>query len=238
MKNLMGILALLASSVLTAQQKNQEMPLGNRDYSEKKYTEAEARYRSAASNSEDGKANLNMGNAIYREKNPTEAGGAYLKAIEKAKTHDEKHRAYHNLGNVMMKAKDYQGAVEAYRNALRGNPNDEQTRYNFALAKKYLKDNPPPKDKGKDKKKEEDDKNDEKKKQDQKDKKDQDKKDQKDGQQQPKEGQKPQPKPQNGMSQQRMQNLLDAVNNEEKKVQQKVNGKKVQGRPVENGKDW
>ena len=40
-----------------------------------------------------------------------------------------------------MKDKDYSNAVEAYKNALRNNPTDEETRYNFALAKKMLKDN-------------------------------------------------------------------------------------------------
>jgi hypothetical protein len=71
-----------------------------------------------------------------------------------------------------MKEKNYTQAVEAYKNALRNNPNDDQSRYNFALAKKMLKENPPKDDK-KDKKK---DKKDEKKDKDQ-DKKD-DKKDQ------------------------------------------------------------
>ena len=90
-------------------------------------------------------AAYNLGNAIYRQKQPGEAANAYLNAIKNARTKQQKHMAYHNLGNVMMKEKNYQGAVEAYKNALRNNPADEETRYNFALAKKMLKDNPPPK---------------------------------------------------------------------------------------------
>jgi predicted negative regulator of RcsB-dependent stress response len=46
-----------------------------------------------------------------------------------------KHKAFHNLGNVFMKKKNYTEAVEAYKNALR-RPSDEETRYNYALAKK------------------------------------------------------------------------------------------------------
>ena len=64
-----------------------------------------------------------------------------------------------------MKEKNYTKAVETYKNALRNNPADEETRYNFALAKKMLKDNPPKDDK-KDKKK---DKKDDKKDKDKKD---------------------------------------------------------------------
>ena len=48
---------------------------------------------------------------------------------------------------------------------------------------------------------------------------------------------KPKPLP-GGISQQRLENLLDAVNNEEKKVQQKVNAQKMKGKPVQTEKDW
>jgi hypothetical protein len=48
--------------------------------------------------------------------------------------------------------KNYEAAAEAYKNALRNNPNDEETRYNYALAKRKKKDNPPPKDNKKDNK--------------------------------------------------------------------------------------
>jgi cytochrome c-type biogenesis protein CcmH/NrfG len=46
-----------------------------------------------------------------------------------------KHRAFHNLGNVLWMKRITQ-AVEAYKNALRNDPSDEETRYNYALAKK------------------------------------------------------------------------------------------------------
>ena len=143
-----------------------------------------------------------------------------------------------------MKEKNYSAAVEAYKNALRNNPTDEETRYNFALAKKMLKNNPPKKDDKKDKK----DKKKNNKKDDKKDKKD-DKKDdkknddKKDGDQKNKNDQKnnqdgqPKPKP-GGIQKERVQNLLDAVNNEEKKIQDKVNAKKVKGKPIQTEKDW
>jgi hypothetical protein len=148
-----------------------------------------------------------------------------------------------------MKEKDYSNAVEAYKNALRNDPSDEESRYNYALAKKMLKDNPPPKDKNKDKNKDKDkDKKDDKKdpnkdkKDDKKDKGDNKDKDKKDGndkkdKQDKGEGEKPQPKP-SGASKQRIDNLLDAVNNEEKKVQEKVNAQKVQANPKKPEKDW
>jgi hypothetical protein len=125
-----------------------------------------------------------------------------------------------------MKGKEYAKAVEAYKNALKNNPNDDKTRYNFALAKKMNKDNPEKKDDKKDKDKKDD-------------KKEEPKEDKKDDQTKPKDEPKDQPKPQpSPANQQRMKSLLDAVNNEEKKTQDKVNAKKTKGKPTENDKDW
>jgi tetratricopeptide (TPR) repeat protein len=244
MKKYLVFLAVVFSGVLSAQQKyDRDLPKGNEAFGKKDFSEAEADYRiSHSRNPQTAAPAYNLGNAIYRQKQVAESESAYKSALEKARTHDEKHRAYHNLGNVYMTEKNYSAAVEAYKNALRNNPADEQTRYNYALAKKMLKDNPPPKD-NKDKKKDkknQDKKDQDKKKQDQKDK-DKDKQDQKQGNKpQPKDQQdqgQPKPKP-GGIPKQRLENLLDAVNNEEKKVQDKVNAKKVKGVQVQNEKDW
>jgi hypothetical protein len=146
-----------------------------------------------------------------------------------------------------MKNKDYSNAVEAYKNGLRNNPSDEETRYNYALAKEYLKNNPPKKDgdKNKDKKDKKDDKKDKDKDKEKKDdKKDQGKdkdKDNKEGDKKKDEKNqnegKPKPQP-GGMGKQRVDNLLDAVNNEEKKIQNKVNKQKIQANPKKAEKDW
>lgn len=235
---------LLISFLAKAQEKEKDknLPKGNESYTEKKYADAEAEYRiSESKNPKKSISSYNLGNAIYRENQASEAKYHYTKALKNAKTRTEKHRAFHNIGNTFMKAKDYSAAVEAYKNALRNNPADEQTRYNYALAKKMLKDNPPKKDddKSKDKKKQ---KEDEKKKKDNQDgknkdqdKKGQDNKDKKEGKD--KNQGKPQPQP-GGISKQRLENLLDAVNNEEKKVQDKVNKQKVQANPKKAEKDW
>jgi tetratricopeptide (TPR) repeat protein len=203
------------------------LPSGNESYSKKKYIEAEQDFRISQSNALSGsKSAYNLGNSIYKQKHFSEAKYSYGKAIEKMKSKPEKHKIYHNLGNVFMKEKAYDKAVEAYKNALRNNPKDEQTRYNYALAKELLDKNPP-KNNDKDKNK---DKQDQDKKEQDKDKQDKDKE---------KQDQKDQPKPQDGNTdKQRMQNLLDAVNNEEKNVQEKVKAREVKGKPTKNEKDW
>ena len=213
----------------------------NDEFDKKQFTDAEANYRIAGSRDpKNAKAIYNLGNTIYRINQPVEAAIAFAKAAVAAKIRPEKHSAFHNLGNTAMKAKDYTSAVGAYKQALINNPADDETRYNYALAKKMLKENPPKKD---DNKKDKDKKDKDKK---DKDKKDQDKKDQDKKDQDKKDGEdnKPEPKPAQpketpgGISKQRLENLLEAVNNEEKKVQEKVNKSKEKVKPKKTDKDW
>ncbi|KIA87078.1 tetratricopeptide repeat protein [Flavobacterium sp. AED] len=255
MKNLILHLLLLISFVVNAQQKDRILPKANEEYAENNFVDAEANYRISDSKFPNKTiAPYNLGNAIYKQNQVAEAKFAYAKALKNAKTRPDKHQAFHNLGNVFMKEKDYTQAVEAYKNALRNGPTDEETRYNYALAKKKLKENPPKddnkkNDKKSDKDKDKDKKNDDKKKDGDKDKKDDKDKDKKDDKgdkgdkdkdnKGPKPDDKGEPKPApGGISKQRLENLLDAVNKEEKKVQDKVNAQKVKGKPVKTEKDW
>jgi tetratricopeptide (TPR) repeat protein len=243
MKKLLLYSFLLLSFAIFAQEKDFHLPKANSEFADKKYAEAEAEYRiSLSNNPKKSISAYNLGNAIYKQNNNSEALFSYENAIKNSTARPEKHSAFHNSGNIYMKEKNYSAAVEAYKNALRNNPNDEETRYNFAIAKKMLKNNPPKKDDKKDKK---ETKKDDKKKDDKKDKKKDDKKknDKKDGDKKDKNDQKnnqdgqPKPKP-GGIQKERVQNLLDAVNNEEKKIQDKVNANKVKGKPIQTEKDW
>lgn len=238
--------AFTGKTGLYAQQKDRILPKANQEYADNKFVEAEANYRISSSKFPNkATAPFNLGNAIYKQKQSSEAKFAYVKALKNSNSRGEKHRAFHNLGNVFMNEKNYTQAVEAYKNALRNNPTDEETRYNYALAKKMLKDNPPKDDKKKDDKKDQEKKDDKKddKKDGEKDKKDKDKKDDKGDQDKQKKDPKPnengEPKPApGGISKERLENLLNAVNKEEKKVQDKVNAEKVKGKPVKTEKDW
>ena len=238
------------------------------------FPNAEADYRKAiALVPKDETGKYNLGNAYYNRAQNTEAMSRFKQAASVAQSKAEKHKAFHNLGNTFMKEKKYQEAVEAYKNALRNNPSDDETRYNFALAKDMLEKNPPQgggdddKDqnnkvdknqqdqnknedqKDSDKEKEGDD-GEEKEDKDQGDEKDEEQKGDKDKdkegdqekpkEQQEKEGDEPKKKkPAPGqLSPQQIKNLLEAMNNEEKKVQDKINAKKQKGVKVKSNKDW
>ena len=241
MKNLILYTSLLFCVGLLAQKKDEYLPKGDSEFAENNYRDAEANYRLSQSKFPDqSTATYNLGNTIYKFNQPAEAGQSYIKAAEKATSRSEKHKAFHNLGNVFMKDKNYTAAVKAYREALINNPADDETRYNYALAKKFLKENPPPpedkdkKDKDKQDKKEQDEKSEDKKEKD-------DKKDKNDGEgdkDEKPEQPKPEQKEGQGIPKQRIESLLDAVNNEEKKVQDKVNAQQIKGKPVQTDKDW
>lgn len=248
MNKIVYIVVLLVSGMLFSQEKDKNLYHGNQSFLQKSYTNAEADYRVTESKKSPKKAiaGYNLGNSIYRQNQPGEAQIKYIQALESAKTKTEKHRIFHNLGNTFMLDKNYDAAAEAYKNALRNNPLDEETRYNYALAKKKKKENPPPKgnddkkkDGGKDKQPQPEnnkkDKGDEKKDSD-KEKGDKDKKEDK-GDGDKKEDKNAEPKP-SGADKQRIDNILDAVNNAEKKLQDKINEKKVKPRATTNEKDW
>ena len=229
---------------------------GNDLFKQKRFVDAEVKYKKALKeNPNYSTAGYNLGNAVYEQNRLEEALPMYELVAKSAGEVETREKSFHNIGNVMMKQKQYDKAIAAYKNSLLLNPNDERTRYNLALAQKLLKDQQQDdqnKDQNKDKDKDQNkDQNSENKDQneDQGDdeKKDQDKNegdnknDENDQQDQKNQGDKKeqnkQPQP-NQLSKQQIEQLLEAMNNEENKTQQKVNAKKAKGKKVNQEKDW
>lgn len=235
----------------------------NNELVENDFVSAEANYRRAISKSDSNAvAPYNLGNSYYNRESFGEAFGRYKEAGERVKNKTGKHKAFHNMGNVFMKNKEYGKAVEAYKEALRNNPKDEQTRYNLALAKEMMKkeqqqnQNQNKDDQNKDDQKEENEQDQDKQSQggDEDDQQEQEQEEQPKGgedeeeqnkqeegeddkDQQPQQEQQQKPRP-NQLSKQQIENLLEAMQNEEKKVQEKMEAKKVKGPRVKNEKDW
>lgn len=257
---IVGMMLVCAS--VFSQKKGNSLKEGNKEFSEKNYAGAEANFRIEKSKTDNkSAASYNLGNTIYRQESYEESKYSYLETIEKSGDKSERHKAYHNLGNALMQEKNYQAAVDAYKNALRNNPYDEQTRYNFALAKEMLDKNPPPDDQNQDNQdqdnQDQDNQNKENQKggdeqdenQDNQDNQDQNQDNQDGGDNQDNQDQKgdgnqdQQPEGnQGGMPKQRIENLLDAVENQEKGIQQRVQKKKEleerKGQPRQSEKNW
>ena len=230
------------------------------------FIEAEKKYRLAVSTKKNNATgSFNLGNAYYNSELYDEALFRHLEAVNNSSTKPEKHKAYHNIGNILMQQKKCKEAVLAFKNALRNDPSDDESRYNLALAQECAKEQgggdgdgeDEDKDKEKDENKDEKDDSDEKKDKDEKnkekgdedeDKNEGDDKEDEDGKPKDENGDqknkdpkddKGQPQQQPGkLSPQQVKNLLEAMNNEEKKVQEKMNASKTKGAKVKTEKDW
>ena len=266
LKNFGLILFLLASISGSAQEEAAQISLSNNYVFEgnslvnENFIEAEKKYRLGVSAKQNNAAgSYNLGNAYYKSELYDEAMLRHLEAVNNSGSKLEKHKAYHNIGNTLMQQKRCKEAVSAYKNALRNSPSDDESRYNLALAQECAKEQGDGKGEDKDKDENKDDKensdenkdNEEKNKDkggEDEEKKEGDDKEDEDGKPKDDNGNqndkdpnkdKGQPKPQPGkMSPQQVKNLLEAMNNEEKKVQEKMNASKTKGVKIQTEKDW
>ncbi|MDT0558204.1 tetratricopeptide repeat protein [Ichthyenterobacterium sp. W332] len=276
MKIFFAIIALIFSSLsfsqeddkkdLKAQKKATNYVFEANKLVSEDFVSAEMEYRKAISESKKAvAAPYNLAHSYYKEGKLEESLIRHQQAARLASTKEEKHRAYHNIGNILMQNELCKEAVEAFKNALRNNPSDDESRYNLAMAKECAK-NQDGGGEDEDKKKDEQEQNkeDEQKKDDQgdekKENKDQGEDDKKEGEEKEDENGKPKdekqkqenekgkgdkekkqqkPKPQPGkLSKQQIKNLLQAMNDKEQKVQEKINAKKQKGAKVKTDKDW
>ena len=226
-----GIILLLLTAISVSAQKAERdyNRKGNRAYKDSTYVNAEVNYRKAIDvNPKSAISMYNLGNTLMQQNKLQEAMEQFVAATKMEKDKGNLAQIYHNMGVIFHSGKDYAKAVEAYKESLRNNPKDNETRYNLALAQKMLKDqeqNQQNQDQNQDKKEQE--------KEQDKDKQDQNQQDQQnqDQQQQP-----PQPQ-ENQMSKENAEQLLKSVMQDEKDVQDKVKKQQViQGGRLE--KDW
>jgi Ca-activated chloride channel homolog len=204
---------------------------GNKLYNEKKYTDAEVKYKKSLSKNKDlNEATFNLGDAYYKQEKYDDAAQQYQDVIARKPGSEILSKAYHNLGNSLLKGKKYEESINAYKNALKASPSDNDTRYNLAYAQSMLRQQQQQQ---------------QQQKQDQnKDKKDQDKKDQQSKQQENKDKQDQQKQQQQqqqaqqkqGISKEDAERMLQALNNDEKNRQKKLLKKEATRVQIE--KDW
>ncbi len=210
-----------------AQKENSFIRQGNRQYNDGKFKEAEIDYRKALERKPTSAMGaFNLGNALYRQENYEDAERNFMNAAGQIKATDPSARAgaFHNLGNAYLKAEKYNESIQAFRQALRLNPSDDETRYNLAYAMRKLSEQ----------QQQQQQKGDNDRKDDNKDQKDQqnsnENQDRQDQQQQ--QQQKPQ------ISKQDAERMLQALKNDEQKTLDKVNRQKAKAGPVQVEKDW
>ena len=225
-------LLLLGGISVHAQQKTDRDYLrsGNKLYNDSLFINAEVDYRKALDiNPKSTDAMFNLGNALLMQQKVKEAMEQYESVSKVEKDKSKLAEIYHNMGVILQSAKQYPQCIEAYKESLRNNPKDDETRYNLALAQKMLKDQQQNQQNQDQQQQQQEQKED---KQEQEQNQDQQEQDQKNQQQQQQQQQN-----KNEMSKENAQQLLNAVMQDEKNVQDKVKKQiQIQGKKLD--KDW
>ncbi len=210
-------------------------------YKDGKFSEAEVNFRKAT-DEKPGlfEAEYDIANSLFKQKKFEEAANEYDKLLQKSNEPNKRADLYHNLGNSQLMAQQFDKSIESYKNSLRIRPNDEDTRYNLAYALENLKQQQQQQNQEQNK----DDKNKDKDKKDNKDQQDKDQqkdqnKDNKDQQKKEDEKNKEEQNPSEPkISKEEAEQMLNAVQNQEKDVKAKLDKKKAVARPVSAEKDW
>ncbi len=230
------IVILFSAAGLMAQSLRSLNNDGVKKYNEKKFADAEVNFKKGLDKAPDNFiTNFNLGDAYYQQKRYDEALKSYQTALSEAKTGDEKSKVYHNIGNSLLKSNQFQESIGAYKNALKINPNDNDTKYNLSYALSMLKNQQQQKQNQDQQNK--DQKDNQKQNQDQqKQNKDQQKQNQNQKNQPEKQDATKQKQQQNKISKEEAERILQALRNNEKDLQKQL--RKQKGTPLKTDKDW
>ena len=150
----LSIGVLTFHNVVRAQQVNEIISKGNDMYKQQQYEPAKKAYDEALiKDSSNAIAKFNLANTTYRLAKPDEAIKIFDDLAFKNREPDDKAKAYYNKGVVLSNQKKLEESIEAYKNALRQEPNDKEARENLQKALLELKKKTPPPPKKDDQKK-------------------------------------------------------------------------------------
>ena len=247
-KNLIFFIFILIKTTTFSQTAHKMLREGDASYKKEDYKTAEENYRKSLETQSSSKGNFNLGNAIFKQQRFDDAIKQYDEIRNKSSDNSLKSSALYNKGNAHFWKKEYDKAVESYKESLRLNPKDEDAKTNLAKAKKMVQEQ---------QKQQQKQQNQQNQQQNQKDKKDEQKKndqqnEQQNQQQQPQnqeqqnqqQNQEPDKQPQQNQQQPPQQDLkteeakrmLQIMDDEERKVQQRL--KKGKSKPSRSSKDW
>ncbi|MCT4602266.1 MAG: tetratricopeptide repeat protein [Marinifilum sp.] len=251
-------LICLLSMEAVAQKERKFIRSGNELFEGEKFENSEVEYRKALDKKINSyEAGFNLGDALYKQKKYDEALKQFQTLAVNEKDPEKLGHLFHNMGNTLLESKKIDESIEAYKQSLRYNPNSQETKYNLEYArqmKKKQEEEQKKQDQNKDQnkdQKDQDKKDQDKKDQDKKDqdKKDQDKKEQdkkkdqqnKDQQDKGDKDKQKQQQQQPKISKEDAKRLLEALENDEKKVQEKVQkakAKAMKAKKTKIKKDW
>jgi tetratricopeptide (TPR) repeat protein len=213
-----------------AQNKKSFLRDGNELYADSSFNEAEMQYRKSLEKDQDYfNASFNLADAIYKQERYEESSALFNALKDDAPTETDLAKVYHNLGNSLVKEQKLEEAIDAYKSALRINPNDKDTRHNLALTHQQKKQQ----------EKENKDENKENKDEQKEDKEGGNKEKEKENKEQEQNQEnKEQQEKKEEMSKETAEKMLEAIQQQEKELQEELQKKKVKGKRVKVLKDW
>ena len=222
-----ALFLLIFSISAMAQTDRDYIRRGNRLMRDSVYDKAQVEYQKAIEQDNTNPiSHFNLGNALLYQNKAEDAMKEYETAARLEKDKTRLAQIYHNMGVVLQSAKQFDKAVACYRNSLRNDPTNDETRYNYALSLFQLKKNQGGQDnqdqqkgdKGQDEKKEQEQ---------QQQKQEQDKKDE----------QQQQPQPEQ-MSRENAEQMLNAAMQDEKATQEKIQKAQQKRQQKQLQKQW
>lgn len=240
------LLFLLVPFLVSAQTVRSHVSKGNEAYEQKRYGDAEAEYKKAQSKDPKSlEARFNLGDAYYKQDRHDEALRAFSEAGANTKIPHEQAASFHNVGNALLKSGKIEESIDAYKEALRRNPSDDDTRYNLQYARELLKQQQQSKDKNqqqqekdRDKEEKKNQKKDQQQNQNQKEEEKQQRKNQQTQQdeQQARDEQAKAAQQKHQIPKEQAEQILQALRNNEKELQKQL--RKREGVRIKVEKDW
>lgn len=230
------ILVLIIFSVLTvfAQKEYHDIYIGNRQYRDSSFVNAENNYRKAIDkNNKSYEAHYNLGDALFRQEKYNEALEEYQTAsgLVNADNKEQISKNYHNIGNCYYAQQQYDKAIQAYQQSLRNNPKDDETRYNLIKAMQMLHQQ---QQEQQNQKEQQEQQNKDQQQQNQQQNQQQQEQQQQNAEEQPTEEQNDQQ-----MSKEQAEQLLQALEQDEKETQEKAKQAQQIQQPIRRtDKDW
>lgn len=209
MKYIILVFGFLPFTVYGQADKDALLREGNEFYKKGEYLKAADKYQKALqADPSYAKASFNLANAYYRQEQKVDAAKLLSGILPDIKEKEMKNRVYYNRGVILSDQKNVEESIEAYKNALRQDPNDTEARENLQKALLELKRKsppPPPKQEKKENKKQQ---------------------------------QQQQKQPQSKLNQKETQQRLQLLQQKEKQVQERIQKEKNKGMGGSNNKDW
>jgi len=237
--NYIFIILLFFTINSLAQHPNKLIRKGNETFNDSLYSEAEQFYRKALLKDQNAfAASFNLADATYKQEKYSESTSLFKALSEKTTDKIEKSMSYHNLGNSLMKEHKIDDAIEAYKNALRNNPKDMDTKHNLAYAQRFKNQQQKQEEEKEEEKEDNKDEEKEEEKVEEKQKEEKSEQEQNENSEEESKEEPQKPRDPNEMTEEEAEQILDALQQQEKELQEDLQKNKNKGVKLKILKDW